>query len=294
MARQPLGRGLSALLGEDKPEVAATATAPAGESNVEIDIDLIDPNPEQPRTRFAEENLDELAASIRANGVVQPIVLRHKGERYEIVAGERRWRASQKAELRRIPAVVREVSDEKMLELALVENIQRQELNPIEEARAYKRLIDTLGLLQEEVADRVGKSRTVVTTSMRLLRLPGEIQRHLEDGKLSAGHGRALLTTDDPSLQRTIAQEIIDKGLSVREAERAAKRGKGRSQPSENKGVTATTDPNVKAAETKLIRRFNTNVKIRPANSGKGGKIEIEYYGVEDLNRIYELLMDKE
>jgi len=129
---------------------------------------------------------------------------------------------------------------------------------------------------------------------MRLLRLPGEIQRHLEDGKLSAGHGRALLTTDDPSLQRTIAQEIIDKGLSVREAERAAKRGKGRSQPSENKGVTATTDPNVKAAETKLIRRFNTNVKIRPANSGKGGKIEIEYYGVEDLNRIYELLMDKE
>jgi ParB family chromosome partitioning protein len=291
MARQPLGRGLSALLGDDAPAAAAPA-APA-EASTEIDIDLIEPNPEQPRTRFAEENLDELAASIRANGVVQPIVLRRKGDRYEIVAGERRWRASQKAELRRIPAVVREVSDEKMLELALVENIQRQELNPIEEAKAYKRLIDTLGLLQEEVADRVGKSRTVVTTSMRLLKLPGEIQRYLEEGKLSAGHGRALLTTDDPSTQRILAQEIVDKGLSVRETERAAKK-KRSTQPTDTKGVTGFQDPNVKAAETKLIRRFNTNVKIRSAASGKGGRIEIEYYGVEDLNRIYELLMDKE
>src|SRR4051794_13165715 len=172
MARQPLGRGLSALLGDDKPSNEAPIGAPATDSNVEIDIDLIEPNPEQPRTRFADVNLDELAASIRANGVVQPIVVRRKGSRYEIVAGERRWRASQRAELRRIPAVVREVSDEKMLELALVENIQRQELNPIEEAIAYKRLIDTLGLVQEEVAERVGKSRSIVATSMRLLRLP--------------------------------------------------------------------------------------------------------------------------
>lgn len=294
MARQPLGRGLSALLGDEKPFAPPLAADVPAESSMEIDIDLIDPNPEQPRTRFADENLEELAASIRSSGVIQPIVLRPKGGRYEIVAGERRWRASQKAELRRIPAVVRDVSDEKMLELALVENIQRQELNPIEEARAYKRLIDTLGLLQEEVADRVGKSRTVVTTSMRLLRLPGEIQRYLEEGKLSAGHGRALLTTDDPGVQRVIAQEIIDKGLSVREAERAAKRGRSKSQTSANKGLTQSRDPNVKAAETKLIRRFNTNVKIRPAASGKGGKIEIEYYGVDDLNRIYELLMDKE
>jgi ParB family chromosome partitioning protein len=269
-------------------------TLPAADSSMEIDIDLIDPNPEQPRTRFADENLEELAASIRSSGVIQPIVLRPNGDRYEIVAGERRWRASQKAELRRIPAVVREVSDEKMLELALVENIQRQELNPIEEARAYKRLIETLGLLQEEVADRVGKSRTVVTTSMRLLKLPGEIQRYLEEGKLSAGHGRALLTTDDPSVQRIIAQEIIDKGLSVREAERAAKRGRTNSPDTDDKGVTRSIDPNVKAAETKLVRRLNTNVKIRPSHSGKGGKIEIEYYGVEDLNRLYDILMDKE
>lgn len=295
MARQPLGRGLSALLGDKKAEESPIGEPlPASEASMEIDIDLIDPNPEQPRTRFADDNLEELAASIRSSGVIQPIVLRPKGERYEIVAGERRWRASQKAELRRIPAVVREVSDEKMLELALVENIQRQELNPIEEAKAYKRLIETLGLLQEEVADRVGKSRTVVTTSMRLLKLPGEIQRYLEEGKLTAGHGRALLTTEDPGVQRIIAQEIIDKGLSVREAERAAKRGKSSSQDTEKKGVTRPTDPNVKAAETKLIRRLNTNVKIRPSLSGKGGKIEIEYYGVDDLNRLYELLMDKE
>src|SRR6476469_4485911 len=207
MARQPLGRGLSALLGDERSNAAAPAPSDA---TAEIDIDLIDANPEQPRTRFADENLDELAASIRANGVVQPIVVRRKGDRYEIVAGERRWRASQRAELRRIPAVVREVSDEKMLELALVENIQRQELNPIEEAIAYKRLVDSLGLVQEEIAERVGKSRNVVATSMRLLRLPGEVQRELVEGRLSAGHRRALLMTEDPAVQRTVAQEVID------------------------------------------------------------------------------------
>ncbi|MFL6373132.1 MAG: ParB/RepB/Spo0J family partition protein [Pyrinomonadaceae bacterium] len=289
MARQPLGRGLSALLGDEKP----VATAPA-ESTAEVDIDLIDPNPEQPRTRFGDESLDELAASIRTNGVVQPIVLRRKGNRYEIVAGERRWRASQRAELRRIPAVVREVSDEKMLELALVENIQRQELNPVEEAHAYKRLIDNLGLTQEEIGERVGKSRNIIATSMRLLKLPGEIQREMEEGHLSAGHGRALLMSDDPSVQRIVAQEIIDKGLSVREAEKAIKRLRRHPQGIENKGVTASADPNVKAAETKLMRRFNTSVKIVPGRKGRGGKIEIEYYGPDDLDRVYELLMNRE
>jgi ParB family chromosome partitioning protein len=269
------------------------AAAPTGSSS-EVDIDLIDPNPEQPRTRFADESLDELAASIRANGVVQPIVLRRQGTRYEIVAGERRWRASQRAELRRIPAVVREVSDEKMLELALVENIQRQELNPIEEAIAYRRLIDNLGLTQEEVADRVGKSRNIVATSMRLLKLPGEIQRELEEGRLSAGHGRALLMSDDPSIQRTVAQQVIDRGLSVRDAEKAIKHARRSPQPIDSKRVTAAADPNVKAAETKLMRRFNTNVKITPGRKGVGGKIELEYYGTEDLDRIYELLMNRE
>jgi ParB family chromosome partitioning protein len=288
MARQTLGRGLSALMGDDTSSPVETMSA-----DIEIDIDLIDPNPEQPRKRFTVDALDELSSSIRANGVVQPIVVRKRGLRYEIVAGERRWRASQKAELRRIPAVVREVSDEKMLELALVENIQRQELNPIEEAKAYRRLIDQLGLVQEELSERVGKSRTVVTTAIRLLKLPGEIQRHIEEGKLSAGHGRALLMTEDASVQRIAAQEIIDLGLSVRGAERMVKRLSRRSQTTDNKEVIAAPDPNVKAAETKLMRRLNTNVKIVSGKKGIGGKIEIEYYSTDDLDRVFQLLMDR-
>jgi ParB family chromosome partitioning protein len=276
-------------MGEEKEPIAAEAVS----ADIEIDIDLIDPNPEQPRKHFPEGNLDELANSIRANGVVQPIVVRKKGPRYEIVAGERRWRASQKAELRRIPAVVRHVSDEKMLELALVENIQRQELNPIEEAKAYRRLIDQLGLVQEDIADRVGKSRTVVTTAMRLLKLPGEIQRHLEEGKLSAGHGRALLTTEDPSVQRIVAQQVIDRGISVRETERIVNRLAKSPQHIDTKAVTRMMDPNVKAAETKLMRRLNTNVKILTGKKGLGGKIEIEYYSTDDLDRVFQLLMDR-
>jgi ParB family chromosome partitioning protein len=287
MPRQTLGRGLSALLGE---ETAVTFEA----SSLEIDIDLIDPNPEQPRTRFSENSLDELAQSIRANGVVQPIVVRKHGSRYQIVAGERRWRASQKAELRRIPAVVKDVSDEKLLELALVENIQRQELNPIEEAKAYRKLIDTVGLTQEMVAEQVGKERSVVTTSLRLLRLPGEIQRAIEEGRLSAGHGRALLLSDDPKVQRVIANSAIDNAWSVRETEKAVKRLKLKPLRSvDKKRVTRSIDANVKAAETRLMRSLSTNVKIQPAKTGVGGKIEIEYYSTDDLDRIYQAIVKK-
>lgn len=285
MPRQTLGRGLSALL-DEMPEVHETASH-------EIDIDLISPNPEQPRTRFTEENLEELAQSIRTNGVVQPIVVRAKGSRYEIVAGERRWRASQRAELRRIPAVVKEVSDEKMLELALVENIQREELNPIEEAKAYRKLIDTIGLTQEILSERIGKSRSVIATAVRLLRLPRDIQRSIEEGSLSMGHGRALLTADDPKIQRTVANLIIDKGLSVREAEKTVKQLAKSPQPVDNKVVIRTVDPNVKAAETRLMRSLNTNVKIQPAKKGTGGKIEIEYYSADDLDRIYQVILSK-
>ena len=285
MARQSLGRGLSALLGEEKPSVSETASS-------EINIDLIEPNPQQPRTRFAEEDLEELTQSIRANGVVQPIVVRSKGSRFEIVAGERRWRAAQRAELRRIPAVIKDVSDEKMLELALVENIQRQELNPIEEARAYRKLIDTLGLTQEVVSERVGKGRTVIATAMRLLKLPGEIQRELENGRLSAGHGRALLMTDDPKVQRLVANSVIDNGLSVRETEKAVKRAaRSGSITLDSKRVITTLDANVKAAETKLMRALNTNVKIKPGKKGAGGKVEIEYYSTDDLDRIFQTLI---
>ncbi|MBK6724468.1 MAG: ParB/RepB/Spo0J family partition protein [Acidobacteria bacterium] len=285
MARQPLGQGLSALLGDEKVEEVQGATS------MEIDIDLISPNPEQPRTRFAEENLEELTQSIRANGVVQPIVVRQRGNRYEIVAGERRWRASQRAELRRIPAVVKEVSDDKMLELALIENIQRQELNPVEEARAYSKLIAELELTQEVVAERVGKSRTVVTTAIRLLRLPGEVLREIEQGRISAGHGRALLMTTDPMIQRQVANSIIDFGLSVRETEKTVKRLSRSPQTTEKKQVTRVVDANVKAAETRLMRTLSTNVKIKPDKKGIGGKIEIEYYSVDDLDRIYQLII---
>ena len=286
MARQTLGRGLSALLGED------TSVADDLQST-EIDVDLIDANPQQPRTRFTESSLDELTQSIKANGVVQPIVVRKAANRYQIVAGERRWRAAQRAGLRRIPAAVKDVSDEKLLELALVENIQRQELNPIEEARAYRKLIETIGLTQEQVAERVGKDRTVITTSIRLLRLPDEIQHLIEEGGLSAGHGRALLMTDDPKMQRALATSAIENGWSVREIEKAVKKGRGGSSVNTVvKRVSLPVDANVKVAETKLMRALSTNVKIVPGKRA-GGKIEIEYYSNDDLNRIYDLLTKK-
>ena len=287
MPRQTLGRGLSALLGEEMPPQTEAA-------NAEIAIDLIEPNPEQPRTRFAEESLEELAQSIRMNGVVQPIVVRSVGGRFQIVAGERRWRASQRAGLRKIPAVIKEVSDEKLLELALVENIQRQELNPIEEAKAYRKLIDNIGLTQEVIADRVGKHRTVITTSMRLLRLPTEIQRIIEEGSLSAGHGRALLMVDEPAAQREVANMAIESGWSVRDIERAIrKKTSNKGQDIGKKDVSRAGDANVKAAETKLMRALNTNVKIVPGKKGIGGKIEIEYYGTDDLDRVFQLIMKK-
>lgn len=284
MARKPLGRGLSALLGEDTAIVVDRNTT-------EIDTDLISPNPDQPRTRFAEKALDELAQSIIANGIVQPIVVRRRGDRYEIVAGERRWRAAQRAGLRKIPAAVKEVSDEKLLELALIENIQREELNPIEEARAFRKLIDTIGLTQEKVAERVGKERSLIATSMRLLKLPDDIQRLIEETRLSAGHGRALLMVDDEATQKRIARNIIEGSLSVREAERVIKRGVESRQAPQKKAVTAKKDPNLMAAETKLRRRLGTNVSISPNTKGTGGKLEIEYYTSDDLDRLYQLIM---
>lgn len=285
MARQTLGRGLSALLGEETTSTPLQGTQ-------EVDIDLIDPNPEQPRTRFSDTKLEELAESIRHNGIVQPIVLRQVGNRFQIVAGERRWRAAQRAALRKVPAIIRDIPDEKLLEIALVENIQRHELNPIEEATAYRKLIDTIGLTQEMVAERVGRERTLIATTIRLLKLPEDIQGYIIEDKLSLSHGRALLMTDDPAVQRSVAASVIANGLSVRETERAVKRSSGKSS---EKNGTATapvlSDPNVKAAETKLMRRLSTNVKILQSKKGKNGKIEIEYYGPEDLDRIYQLLI---
>jgi len=285
MARQPLGRGLSALLGED--------TTAQGEP-FEIDVDLIEANPQQPRTRFDDSHLEDLARSIKANGVVQPIVVRKKEGRYQIIAGERRWRATQKAGLRKIPAIVKDIPDEKLLELALIENIQRQELNAIEEANAYRKLIDHIGLTQEMVADRVGKDRTLIATTIRLLKLPNDLQSHIVEGKLSAGHGRALLMTNDPKIQRAVAQSAVDMGLSVRETEKAIKRvTKKGTQIVENKNVTAQIDPNIKSAEAKLMRTLSTKVTIIPSGRRAGGKIEIEYYTIDDLDRLFQMLVGK-
>lgn len=278
---------MSALLSEP----TATTT---NEELKEIDIDLIEPNNLQPRTRFDDAQLEELAQSILANGIVQPLLVRKVGGlRFQIVAGERRWRAAQRAGLQRIPAVVREVPDEKMLELALIENIQRQELNAIEEAYAYKRLIETLGLTQETVAQRVGRDRTFVTNYLRLLRLPEDIQKLVEENQISMGHARALLGIDDNEKQRQVAQSIIDRGLSVRETERTIKQIIAGTQKDESESANLqikTDDANVRLAETKLRRRFGTKVRIVSNPSGLGGKIEIQFYDEDGLQRLYELL----
>ena len=287
MTRRVLGRGLSALLSD----TAGTTS----EDLLEIDIDLIEPSPAQPRTHFDETRLEELAQSIRSNGIVQPLLVRRRGARYQLVAGERRWRAAQRAGLQRVPAVVRDIPDDKLLELALVENIQRQELNAIEEAHAYRRLIETLGLTQETVAQRVGRDRSFVTNYLRLLRLPEDIQRLVEEEKLSMGHARALLGVDDADIQRRVAHDVIEQSLSVRETERAIKRIIAGASP-----ATATLPPpkrddaNIRAAENKLRRRFGTQVRVLPSQTGTGGKIEIEYYNDNDLDRLYQLLVNSQ
>ncbi|HEX8559197.1 MAG TPA: ParB/RepB/Spo0J family partition protein [Pyrinomonadaceae bacterium] len=260
---------------------------------IEIDLDLIEPNNFQPRTTFDESRLEELAQSIKANGIIQPLLVRKvSGDRYQLVAGERRWRASQRAGMQRVPCVVKEIPEDKMLELALIENIQRQELNAIEEAHAYKRLIETLDLTQEMVAQRVGRDRTFITNYLRLLRLPEDIQQLVEAEQLSMGHARALLGVDDAEIQRKLAKEIIDKGLSVRQTERTIKR------IVEGADVAAVSaakaDPNFKSAEDKLRRKLSSKVQIVVNQKNSGGRIEIEFFDVNDLNRVYEIIMGKE
>jgi ParB family chromosome partitioning protein len=265
----------------------------ANEELSEIDIDLIEPNSLQPRTNFDNEQLENLAQSIRANGIIQPLLVRRIEEgRYQLIAGERRWRAAQKAELPRVPAIIRDIPDDKILELALIENIQRQELNPIEEAQAYKKLIDTLGLTQEMVAQRVGRDRTFITNYIRLLRLPEDIQRLLEQEKISMGHARALLSVDDVEIQRKLAQNVIDQALSVRETERAIRKIiEGSSTVASTVKTQPQNDANIRAAESKLRRKFSSQVRIISNQNGEGGKIEIEFYSENDLQRVYQLLI---
>lgn len=281
-AKKRLGRGLEALLSVEPRE---------GEGVSEVSVDEIDPNPLQPRRVFDQEGLDELVASIREVGIVQPVILRRAGTRYQIVAGERRWRAARQAGLKAIPAVIRDLSDPETMEIALIENIQRQDLNPIEEARAYHALMTSREMTQEEVALRVGKSRPVVANALRLLNLDSEVQRWVEDGLLTAGHARAIAALESPSLQKDVGRRVIDQGLNVRQAESFVKgisRMSGQDRRPRASAVTAQS-AEVTAILEGLQGRLGTRVRMR--QSGDRGIVEIEYYGADDLTRLYELIV---
>ena len=267
---------------------AAVARAPVqAEVLLQVDIDLIDPSPYQPRTRFREEAIEELARSIRSSGIVQPLVVRRMGLRYQLIAGERRWRAAQRTALPRVPVVVRDVPEEVALEMTLVENLQREDLNPIEQARAFQRLTDQFSLTQEQVAERTGKDRATIANAVRLLKLEQPIQDLLEEGRLSAGHGRALLAIAEPKVRVELARRVARGGMSVRQVERLAARvGKPKPTPS-----VSPVDPNTKAAIDELQRRFGTRVLIHAPGSGRPGQLAFEYYDPGDLTRLYDQLM---
>ena len=282
MTRKALGRGLNALL-----RTAETPTT----GTTEIAIDQIDANPLQPRHTFAADKLKELADSIRAKGVVQAVLLRRAGNRYQLVAGERRWRAAQMAGLKSIPAVVRDIGDRDALEMALTENLLREDLNPMEAAEGYFALQQKFGLSHEEIAERMGMDRTTVTNTLRLLRLPPEVQQMISAGTVSAGHARALLGLESTAAQLQLAKLIVKQGMSVRQVENlVALRG---SKPAKKAAAEVPTlDPNVRAAVLEMERALGTRVKVH--GDEKRGKIEISYFSAEDLNRIYEWIVKRQ
>jgi ParB family chromosome partitioning protein len=274
--RRALGKGLSALLPGAEPG--------GGEATAEVPVGSLDPNPYQPRSALSPERLAELAASIRESGMVQPILVRRVGMRYQIIAGERRWRAAQQIGLATVPVTIRDVPDGRLLELALVENIQREELTPLEEAQAYQRLQSELALTQEDVARRVGRDRSTIANAVRLLRLPREAKELLGEGKIDAGHARALLALDRADDQVALAREAARRGLSVREVERrAAQRRSSRATKGPRK------DPNTRAAEERLRAALGTRVEIR--RRGRGGSLRIAFTSEAELQRLFELVL---
>ncbi len=285
--RRALGRGLSSLLPVRGTPPPAEERLPAAAAT-RIPIDLIDPNPVQPRGAFPAGKLEELAASIRAHGILQPLLVRPHGSRYQLVAGERRWRAARLAGLTEVPALVRDVPDERLLEITLVENVQREDLNPIELARALERMVLELGLTHEEIASRTGKDRSTISNLLRLLKLPEDVQQLLAEHRLSMGHARAIVGLPTADLQRQVAEKAASQGLSVRQVERLVQR---MTQPREPKPVEEVMDePNVRAAVDELERVLGTRVRI-VARSDQRGRIEIEYYSADDLHRIYSLIV---
>jgi ParB family chromosome partitioning protein len=293
MKRKALGKGLRSLIPEapakSAPRPADAPARTAGSGLVELDIDRIVPNLRQPRQSFDEQALDELARSLQRDGMLQPVIVRQSNGGYELIAGERRWRAAQRAGLLKITAIIREVADERVLELALVENLQREELNPLEEAHAYQMLLDELALTQQEVADRVGKQRATIANALRILNLPGEVQQLIRDRMLSAGHAKALAALANAESQIGLAKRIVNDGLSVRQVEALVARGAAqRSVRSVRRDVTR--DPNILAAEESLQTAVGTKVRIHQAR--KGGRIEIHFYSDEEMERVYQLIMD--
>lgn len=285
--KRALGKGLSALL-PNRPEPVVATESPAGSGLLLLSIDQIEPNPLQPRAVFQADRLNELAQSIRENGIIQPLVVRKAGDRFQLIAGERRWRAARLAGLDKVPVVVQDFAEDRLMEIALVENIQREDLNPIEVAQAFERLNKQFKLSHEQIAQRTGKDRTTVTNLLRLLKLPGDIQILLAEHRLSTGHARALLGLEDPEAQIEVAGRITSEGLSVRQVERLVQR---MNEPREPKPAEeATVDPNVRAAIQELERKLGTRVRIVP-KSEQRGRIEIEYYSIDDLTRIYEMIV---
>ena len=290
MAARGLGKGLDLLIpntvGETKKEKEKSKTKEdAGQ--VVVKITQVEPNREQPRKNFDEDSLQELADSIKQFGLLQPILVQDKEDHYEIIAGERRWRAAKLAGLKEVPVIIRKYSKQEIVEISLIENIQREDLNPIEEAQAYKRLLNEFHLKQDEVAERVSKSRTAVTNSMRLLKLCDEVQQMLIDDMISTGHARALLAVEDPEEQYALAQKIFDEKLSVREVEKLVKDIKKPEKPKKKE------DETLKAIYSdigeKLKQRLSTKVTVSAKGNG-AGKIEIEFYNHDDLDRLLEMI----
>ena len=280
--RPALGRGLSALIPE-APATAAPGAAPP-ERALDVDVDLLRPNRFQPRTVMDDARIEELSRSIKAQGVIQPIVVRKVDKGYEIIAGERRWRASQMAGLLKVPVVVRDIPEERLLAVALIENIQREDLNPIEEAMAYRRLADQYNMTQDQISDAVGKDRSTVSNVMRLLKLPREVRENVGAGSLSMGHARALLSLPDEAAQLQVSREVVSRNLSVRETEgmvkKAVEPAKSREEPQK--------DVHTRAAEEKL--RFALGTRVRIVRRGKAGRIEVDFTTEDELHRLYEQL----
>jgi ParB family transcriptional regulator, chromosome partitioning protein len=274
--KKALGKGIKAFIPEEYGILK-------DETYAEIEVEQLRPSPLQPRIKFDEKAIDELAQSIKEAGILQPIIVVPEDGYFKILIGERRWRAAQRAGLTKIPALIRNIPKKQQLEISLVENLQREELNPVEIALAYKKLTDELGYTQEEVAEKVGKERASVTNFLRLLKLPDEIQAELQEGRLSVGHAKALLTIEDPKTLLALARKIVKKGLSVREAEYQASHLKKQIQPAKPKA-----DPDLEAVREELLKILGTKVNIK--GTQKKGVIHIFYFSLDELNRIYELM----